>query len=337
MYAFLIGIVMIGCVVHEPAGGAERSGVAELRVDPQFLPGPITRVTAECGGASTDLVKDPDTGEYSGKLVVPTGLQTVVVSAFVGDDLVGQSAPTAVEITDGVVTRVFLLILDLTESRPPQFGPIFDSLAFPTTVIAGATATFALSVGVPAGVAVSYAWSSDCADASFTAPAAATTGWSKPSQGVCGISVSATASGFTVSRSFAIVVFPAAQAGALDLEAQFAFAPRVVFQAGLVGCFGELPANSSCPQPIASPTTMFVSAIVTQWGSGAPGTLTLTDDCGGEFLNVSKNTDSIFATWRPPVTPGVCVMTTKAQNTSAAVGARLAAILVQAGTPPPAP
>jgi len=47
------------------------------------------------------------------------------------------------------VPRVALRIIDTTVETP-TFGPIFDSLAFPTTAQVGAPVTFALAVVAPA-------------------------------------------------------------------------------------------------------------------------------------------------------------------------------------------
>ena len=63
-----------------------------------------------------------------------------------------------------------LRILDTTD-QTSMFGPIFDSLAFPTSVQAGEPGTFALSVVAPGGDQVLYAWSSDCAESTAMAGA----------------------------------------------------------------------------------------------------------------------------------------------------------------------
>src|ERR1044071_6247680 len=118
--------------------------------------------------------------------------------------LVGQSQPTAVQVTPGTITRGLLRILHLTGTPGQIYGPIFDSLSFPPTTDAGTTVTFAISVVAPLGDPVTYAWSSDCMDSMFTAASAATTGWSKAAQGTCTITVTAPSNGLTVGPSFGL-------------------------------------------------------------------------------------------------------------------------------------
>jgi len=325
------------CTIEHPEPtGAVHQGQLEIHVDASLLgPFGVTRVTAEAGGVTQDLVLNESVGifTFTGIVIVPAGTQTLVVRAFGGDDKVGESPATPVEVVRDVVTRVFVRILDLRASGAPSYGPILDSLSFPTTTEVGATATFAISVVAPVGDPVTYAWTSDCADATFTAPDAASTGWSSAAPGVCTISVQATSNGFTVAQSFMIIVFPAG-AGGLDVAADFIVAPSLGLRMTSVGCFDFQAVNSSCPMPIASPDTSFYDAEVFSWGSGSPGTFELSDNCGGRFGAAFHGNGSASGQWLPPVGGGVCIITARAASDFGSIATRSAAILVRPGTPP---
>ncbi|HEX8111707.1 MAG TPA: hypothetical protein VF516_28445 [Kofleriaceae bacterium] len=329
-----LSVLTFGCTTR--AGDrVDGQGIAELRVGAASLGiTGITRVTVQSADVSQDLVFHEDDSAYEGTVILPAGTVTLVASAFNGDALVGQSRPTPVEITRGAVTRVFLQILDLRQSGPPRFGPIFDSLSFPTTVTAGDVATFTIAVIAPAGDPVTYAWTSDCTDATFTAPDAATTGWSKPTQGICHVRVVATSNGLSVTQNFSIVVFPASDSGAVDVTAGFVFAPAVAFQISGAGCLA-LDQDASCPTPIASPTVVNYSLSVFSWNSfPGTGTFTVSDNCGGTFFPEFQNRDFVTGQWLPPVTAGICILTARAVNDPGAVTIRGAAIVVHAGTAP---
>jgi hypothetical protein len=218
-----------GCVAanRDPGAAAEQARL-EIQVDAAALAaGSITRVSIESDGATADLAFSAATGSYDGSLLLTVGHHDMVASAFTGDDAIGRSQPAPVDIAAGVVTRVELKILDVRPADP-SFGPIVDALSFPTSSAVGASSTFAISATSPAGDPLSYAWTTDCTDSTFGAPAAATTTWTKWSQGGCMVGVAVTSGGFTVERSFAVVVFPAGSAtGAAGVSGTFVPAPKV--------------------------------------------------------------------------------------------------------------
>lgn len=331
-----LSVLTFGCTTS--AGDrvdVDRQGIAELRVGagPLAVAG-ITRVTVQSADVSQDLVFVDDDLAFEGTVILTAGPATLVARAFNGDTLVGQSRPTPVNIASGGITRVLLQVLDLRQSGPPAFGPIFDSLSFPTTVTAGDVAAFSIVVIAPVGDPVTYAWTSDCADATFTAPDAATTGWSRPTQGVCNVTVVATSNGLSVTQHFAIVVFPATDSGAADVHAVFVPAPSVAFQISGAGCFAS-DQNGSCPTPIASPNIVGFTLSVFGWNSFlGTGTFTLSDNCGGRFIPNFQSRDFVTGQWLPPVTAGVCILTARAVNDLGAVTMREAAIVVHAGTAP---
>jgi hypothetical protein len=335
IYTLIISVLAVGCMTgHPDVLGTDRQGVAELRVDAgPLLAASITRVTIEAAGQTQDLAFNPATGTFDGTLFLPAGTQSLVARAFSEDLLVGQSHPTAVEVTAGVVTRVLLRILDLTGSPAQVFGPILDSLSFPTTTDAGTTVTFAISAVAPVGDPVTYAWSSDCMDSTFTAPSAPTTGWSKAAQGTCTITVTAASNGFTIAQSFGIFVFPAgANSGVVGVSTTFITAPIVVLTMNAVQCGVGLFSNGSCPGTIASPTASDYRVSVFSWGGSTPGTFDVSDSCGGRFGTSSRGIDDISGFWLPPVGGGVCFLTAHAVNGDGLATTVTAAVLTRPGT-----
>jgi hypothetical protein len=270
-----------------------------------------------------------------GSLILSSGAQTLVARAFSGDTLVGQSQPTSVDVQSGAVTRVMLRILDLT-TNTPVYGPIVDSLSFPTTTQATAQVTFAISVIAPAGDPVTYSWTSDCADATFSAPDAATTSWSKPTEGTCAITVTATSNGFTVAQSFGIVVFSlGSSSGGVSVNSVFVSAPAMGVSFSDVNCSVSPGSNASCPTTIVSPSTTGYSVGVFNWGSfSTAGTLELSDNCGGRFGTSFRQVGFVSGNWLPPVGSGLCIFTARAVNGDGVASTLSAAILVHAGSAP---
>jgi len=341
--AVIVCLAATSCTADHPGDRAnEQQGIAELRVDAASLQAAnVTRVTVEVAGGIQDLVFNPASGTFDAALFLASGSQTVIGRAFSDDVLVGASNPVTVDVTPGNVTRAVLRILDLTVATP-VFGPLFDSLTFPTTVNAKTTATFALAVVAPAHDPVTYLWSSDCADSTFTAPGAAQTGWFKPSQGSCQITVVATSNGFSITQSFLIVVFPeGSNGGAVDISGAFITRPET--QTSLTshtqGCLGfqlrgANALDSSCPIIVSAPDTLRLDMKTLGWGSSTPGDFDLADDCGGRFGIDDQNSDSLLATWMPPAAGGLCILTARAINGDGIATSQSFAFLTRPGTLP---
>jgi hypothetical protein len=288
----------------------------------------------EGGGQSQDLVLNYATNTYDGTMILPVGPQSLVARAFAGTTLVGASNPTGVTIEPGQVLHVEMRILDLTGSAPPLYGPILDSLTFPTTTQAMAPVTFATSVVAPVGDPVTYAWSSNCSDSTFSAPAAATTSWSKAAQGSCTITMLATSNGLSLVQSFGIVVFPPGSgSGGVDVSASFIAAPSLYLSLPEASCYIWPGGNSSCSVAMASPNVVSYGVNVTNWGGSTPGALTVSDNCGGHFGTGYTSPDSRSGYWLPPLGAGVCILTATAVSGDGLVSTLSAAILVRAGTP----
>jgi hypothetical protein len=325
------------CTATQPPLENQHDGVAELRMttDPKFA-GLITRVTVETSEASADLTPGGVTpGTFAGTLALSSGPHSLVVRAFSNETVIGASNPIAVEITSGVVTRVMARILDLTVDSP-VFGPLFDSLTAPSTIPVGEPAAFTISVIAPAGAPVTYTWSSDCADSTFSAPSAASTRWSTSSPGSCTITVVASSNGFSITQTFVIVV-AGPNDGAVDVWGEFISAPPVQLTLGSLGCSnGSRGAeNASCPAVIAAPGGTSFSLNVAGWGFSTPGALELTDNCGGRIEEDARFSDSLFGFWIPPVQGGVCVLTARAVNSDGVAGTTSIALLTRAGTAAP--
>jgi len=347
VYSIVVAVIACGCATApEPGATGELARAEVVASAASLVAAGITRVSVVSDGATADLVLNGASGSYAGTLILPMGGHSVVASAFAGETLVGRSRPASVTITAGVVTRMALEILDLRPDAPPLFGPIVDTLTFPTTVNAGASTTFATTAVAPSGDALSYAWSSSCADAVFSAPAAATTSWSKASQGACMITVVVTANGLTAQRSFGIVVFPAgAASGAADITSTFLAKPTVVwsFAPGTMAvsqqnasCDVVAGSNASCQFTLASPDVAAYQATVIDWGGGVAGTLTVADNCGGRFGTAAQDFSDLTGFWLPPVVGGTCLVTATATTLEGVTGTITAAVVSDAGAPPPA-
>jgi hypothetical protein len=170
-------------------------------------------------------------------------------------------------------------------------------------------------------------------DATFTAPSAPTTGWSKAAQGTCTITVTATSNGFTIAQSFGIVVFPAgANFGAVGVSTTFITAPSVVLFMNTIRCGVGLFTDGSCPGTIASPTASDYRVSVFNWGGSTPGTFDVSDSCGGRFGTSSREIDGVSGFWLPPVGGGLCFLTAHAVNGDGLATTVTAAVLTHPGT-----
>ncbi len=340
IYVVIASVLIAGCSSAGVDGLAGKDqGLAELQVDAAPLVAfDITRVSVAVDGISQDMVLGNSTGTFDGTLILPSGTQSLIASAFSGGTLVGVSNPTPVDIEAGQVTRVMVRILDTSGDAPPLYGPIVDSLSFPTTTQAGASAAFAISVVAPAGDPVTYAWTEDCADGVFSAPAAASTSWSEPATGTCTITVTATSNGIAASESFLIVVFPSGSgSGAATVSGVFVTAPVIQLSLPAVGCFVTAGQNASCPRPIASPATTPYEVSVSDWGLSTPGTVSVSDNCSGQFDPQFEETGAEGGVWLPPVSRSLCIITGSAVNGDGVATTLSVAVLVDDGTPQPPP
>jgi hypothetical protein len=339
--SLLIAVFVVACTTnHTESTDTDRQGIAELHVDTHSLIGSdVTRVTVDVGGQTTDLTRNTVTGTFDAELLLTAGVQTLTARAFVGDTLVGQSNATPVTVVDGTITRVVLRILDLTTGPPQVFGPIFDSISFPTTTEVDTQVTFAISVIAPAGDPVTYAWTADCSDGTFSPPDAATTQFSKPTPGACAVAITATSNGFSVVQSFVIAVFPAgATSGALQISTAFVNPPLLQISIPDLNCSQTSNAfgfNASCQTPVSAPSILSYNASVLSWNGSDPGTIEVSDNCGGSIGISSGGSDDLSGFWLPPVAGGTCIITARAVDADGLVTTESLAVLAHPGTAPP--
>lgn len=337
----IVPLFVVACaVIEEPPSSSQ--GRAEISVDTARISGlDITVVTVEAGGVTHDITRNPVTGKFDGALFLPAGSQTIVARAFAEAVLVGQSNPIVVGIQPGSLTRVSIRILDVTGGGQPAFGPIIESVSFPSTAEAGQAVTFTASVIAPAGDPVAIEWSDDCDDSVFLAPSEATTGWTMPAVGTCRVFVTATSNEIQDSQSFTIAVFTAGSGlGALHVDGAFVEAPLVTITLGQgeTVCFVTPESfNASCPNiPAASPDVIPFNALVSSWGGSVPGTFTISDNCGGRF-SAGPSSDFISGFWLPPTQASTCLLTAHAVSGDGVHADLSAAVRARAGTPRTAP
>jgi hypothetical protein len=125
-----IASLIVGCMTSNTGiPSVSEQGLVELRIDvTQFLVNDITHVTVETGGEPQDLLLNPTTGTFDGSMFLSPGTKSLVARVFSNETLVGQSAPTTVDVVSGVATRVMMRILDVTSSPPQVYGPRGDDL-----------------------------------------------------------------------------------------------------------------------------------------------------------------------------------------------------------------
>lgn len=336
-HALIIDILAILAIAACHTGAKEplaTGGLAEIRADVGRDAQDITRVTVETATVSLELVANPDTGTFDGALLLPAGEQSLIARAFSDATQIGVSQPIIVTVQAGVITRVQIRILD-TRDPASVYGPILDSLVYPTSVEAGASATFTISVVAPGGDAITYDWTSDCQGASFSSRHDATTAWSNATPGPCQIAVTASSNGISIQEAFSIVVFPVETAtGAVDTTGVFVAAPVLHIDLPGLHCFVSPGNNASCPDTIASPDTTAYQISVISWGTSTPGSLVVSDNCAGSFSALRPHLDVLTGMWLPPPPRGLCTITARAVNGDGVAARLSAAVLVHAGGAP---
>lgn len=335
--SLIVCLLAVGCATADKEStSAENQGIAELRADAASLQAfQVTRVTVAIEGqTSQDLVFNSVSGTYDAALFLTAGTHTLTARAFAGDAQVGSSNPVTVAVQPGGVTRVVLRIID-TSNEAPLFGPLIDSVVFPTSIEAGGAASFTVAVVAPGNDPTSVLWSTDCGDSSFTAPDATTTSWTKPTPGSCQITVSAGSNGFVVQSSFTVVVFPVgAQNGAVDASGVFVAAPQIQFFASGLSCSVFSGINQTCQRTLTAPTFTDFNFTVSTWGISTPGSLTVSDNCGGHIGLNFRNSDFFSGNWLPPASGGLCILKAHAVNAEGGVGELSVAILSRPGSLP---
>ena len=317
-------------------------GTARVRIDVAGVSSfDITRVTVRAnGGFDSDLVRDDATGAFTGTMMLPAGPRDIVGQGFVDDELVGESIPVPVDVQAGFVVGANIRILDLTGAGTTGYSPIIVALSHPLSTTANQPTPLSITAIDPNGDAVSYQWSTDCADAQFTDPASNETQWIKADQGTCNIAVTASDDELSVTETFKVVVFGEnANIGAVNVDAVFVPTPTVSLNLSYTDDFCSVfsgAADGSCRVSIASPDQATVSVFV-EWGIAELGSIELTDNCGGTFEESFKEPFILDGTWTPPVDESLCLITARAISPESLNSEVSAALFVRDGQAPPPP
>jgi hypothetical protein len=94
--------------------------------------------------------------------------------------------------------------------------------------------------------------------------------------------------------------------------------------------------NSSCRNAIAAPAVTTYNASVLSWGGSDPGTLEVTDNCGGSIGVLGRGTSDVAGLYLPPAAGGVCLITARAVSRDGLTTTQTLAVLARPGTDPPA-
>ena len=321
--------------------GAQQVGTASVKIQVGSVHGEaVTRVVvSSLGGVESDLAPDLS-GGFAGSLLLPAGPNELIGRAYIADELVGESAPVPVQVETGLVVGATIRLIDLTGGASVPHRPFVVSISHPLSTVANQSATLSANAVDPDGDALSYSWSSDCADDVFSDATAPVTGWSKPTQGNCNLAVTVSDGGLSAVESFRVVVFSeGASTGAVDVNGVFVGAPDIFLNLDSSGSFCEVypgALDGSCHGSIASPESAHVAAFVS-WGHGQPGVIEISDNCGGQFQLFGQDSSFIDGFWTPPAQEGVCLVTVRASSPEGPVSSLSAAILVRNGQAPPPP
>ena len=330
-------VATAGC---STAGFQNDVGSASLRIDvagiTAFEISRVVVVTAE--GTEVDLARDGNRGDFVGSVLLPAGPTEIIGRAFSTDGaLIGESAPVPVNVEAGFVVGATLRILDLTGGQDIDHRPVVMAVTHPLSTLANQPASLAVAAIDPDGDPMVLSWTSDCADATFSDPAAAQTTWIKAAEGSCNISVTASANGLSTTDTFSVVVFDQrAATGAVEINGVFVAAPRLFIDLSHGQKFCQVFPESfdgTCDDDIASPTAANTGVFV-EWGNAEPGTLTVTDDCGGSFETFGQDPFFFNANWTPPVNQTVCLVRAEAVSAEGLTSTLSAAIVVRDGEAP---
>ncbi|ACG73885.1 PKD domain containing protein [Anaeromyxobacter sp. K] len=313
--ALALALVMAGCGGSGGGGSQVGQVVTVVRTDALTAPDQVTavRVFASPANVTQDLAHQPD-GTFGGVLTLPVGVQTITVSVYAGQSVVGTGAAT-VAIQANAASQVTLRIVDSTGPGPtPGQGPIIVALsASKMTPLVGESIALSARVVAPAGAGVTYAWSQDCASGTFTTPAAESTSWSSSAAGACALTLTATANGLADASAVAIqVLAPGSATGSVSIVGTFV--PRTTIgaisaypspTATVAGCtVSRTGADGTCRMAVHSGQTIGIT--LDPGAAAGAATYALRDGCGGA---VAPGTTGSSFQWTAPSAGGFCVLT----------------------------
>jgi hypothetical protein len=334
-----VALLLMGGCVEPDISSNEATGTARVRIEASRTDlYEITRVTVEAeGGFETELVREGETG-FAGTLLLPAGPNSLVGRAFAEDELVGVSAPVAVDIQGGLVTAATIRILDITGGQDIGHSPIVLSLTHPLSTVVNQPALLEVTAVDPDGDSMSVAWISECEDALLSSPNAFATELILLTAGTCRVHVIVSDGALSTTKSFNIVAFDEnPDGGAVDLDGEFVSAPQLsldIYTNDYQCSVYSGNQDGTCASSISAPTRPYVSAYA-YWGNAAPGIVELTKNCGGDFVNPYIDPSYIQMEWVLPLEQTVCLLTARAVSGDGIVTQISAAILVRDGEPPP--
>lgn len=307
--ALAAAIVVAACAGEKPSGGD-----VQVRVDAATYQYQITRISLDVqpAGVQQDLAYDQYSGVFTGRLVLPAGVQTVTATAWSYDQVVGVGS-AVVEIVGGATAWVALTIYDTTGPPPlPDHAPIITSFVV-SMLTPGVGEPVALSAAAldPDGTPVTYEWSQSCATGSFSDRASPVTTWTGAATGACTLTLVASSNGLSDVASAAVYVVDQ-DTGYLEIGGSFV--PSPVVQAATVQSYDRYRSiyryESNVDAgvfPAGEPITISVSFDLGTYQTGAVQP-SLTDACGGAAVLQYASFGYATFFWTPPAGAATCVL-----------------------------
>ncbi len=263
--ALVLPFALTACTSEpdKPAPGLSRPGpgTASVEVIPQGVAAAaITGVTIEIdpGDRIEPLAYNSGSGAFSGIFTLDVGTYAFTARAYAaGGVLIGAGSAAGVSITDGATTLVSITILDTTGGNPqPPAGPSILSLIISNVrpIKGDVVSMTVVAVDPDAEPApLAYTWTDTCPDADFTLPGAATTNWSKPTSGICDITIEVTDGLLVAERTARIFVLEGPQG---DADIVGAYIPNPAIQAITVRSANTLSTREHSFTPTTNNATL---------------------------------------------------------------------------------
>ncbi len=319
------GITSVGCGGEDTEQGAGRLSVSIAALTPANL---LSRVAIEIqpAGILTDLTFDQASGTFSGQLAVPAGEQTISAQAFAGPHVLAGEGTVVANVQSGIETNVFLRILDVTGRLPlPDNGPVILSLvANPQTTVVGELGELSIHAVDPDGDVVGYRWDYNCVNVGMSSRTTQTTTWSASQPGACIITGVAESNGLEDQVSIIVetVEAPVGTPENVSIATEYVPQPSILglsimedttFRIGYCAFDRDESGNAGCSSPSL---TAGSTKLLRVFHNDPIGTLTVTDDCGGQVqLLANPNTTETQFEWTIAAsTSGFCSLRVAAEN-----------------------
>ncbi len=305
-----LGSVLLACgpsklTIDDHEGLGPNDGEVSVRVRGLNERG-VDRIVVSASPANVTRTLTYDgAGGFAGVLVLPSGNQTLTVTAYAGDAGVVGTGTAQVTVVAGQSTAVSIIILDNTQ--PPRgagIAPIITTFSASRTRVGPAenVALSATAVDLD-GDPVTYRWTDDCGGV-FSAPNAANTNWNKAAAGTCRVSLEASAAGLTARESIVITVdAQPSSTGTVNVNGEFVARPEIL-SLKLSGFGGAQPVrevfrafSQAANLTGVVPGMQLTLAVTYSQASTSSGAVSLafSDTCGG--LSAGSNV------WRAPAVP----------------------------------